>query len=202
MDTRGVEPGVQLSDLASAAQSRKAVDALTAGDDASVPERPSTPSPGLASGEKAGKKESEAPPIRPSMVSHNYRQLTVNRHLAAVVAGSVAGIFGLEGLPGKSSLHRSCRLRPLYTDQAFCDCLAFSCRYLGPQGQNSLPVNVCLFVFVLVTLLGGCLMVVETGFQCKLFFANTTDVFFAQFFTAALTFILIWTLVYNIVYIF
>nr|CEL65797.1 TPA: Rab5-interacting protein, putative [Neospora caninum Liverpool] len=159
MDTRGVEPGVQLSDLASAAQSRKAVDALTAGDDASVPERPSTPSPGLASGEKAGKKESEAPPIRPSMVSHNYRQLTVNRHLAAVVAGSVAGIFGLEGLPG-------------------------------------------LFVFVLVTLLGGCLMVVETGFQCKLFFANTTDVFFAQFFTAALTFILIWTLVYNIVYIF
>ncbi|EPT30765.1 hypothetical protein TGME49_239690 [Toxoplasma gondii ME49] len=158
MEGAGVS-GVQMRDLASAPSRNAAEGDVTYGDEASSVSDPSaTCSPRLAGG-RAEKKEAESPPIRPSMVSHNYRQLTVNRHLAAVVAGSVAGIFGLEGLAG-------------------------------------------LFVFVLVTLLGGCLMLLETRFDCKLYFASTRDIFFAQFFTAALTFILVWTLVYNVVYIF
>ncbi|PFH33050.1 hypothetical protein BESB_082490 [Besnoitia besnoiti] len=146
---------------AASAAASAAEDATAAKTEEEKPVPSSSPSAvgAKSTSQNALKKESEAPPIIGPMVAHNYRQVAINRHLAAVVAGSVAGVFGLEGLPG-------------------------------------------LFVFILVTLLGACLMVAETGFQCKSFFTNPKDIFFAQFFTAALTFILVWTLVYNVVYIF
>mmetsp|Transcript_1746 Transcript_1746/g.4457 ORF Transcript_1746/g.4457 Transcript_1746/m.4457 type:complete len:115 (-) Transcript_1746:20-364(-) len=59
-----------------------------------------------------------------------------------------------------------------------------------------------LFVFVFVTGLHSCMMFAKMGFQVMRYLLKTTDIFTNQFSHGLMSFILFWTLSYDIVHIY
>ena len=59
-----------------------------------------------------------------------------------------------------------------------------------------------MVVFLLVTLLSSLLMLVKLRFQVKKYFLDWNSLLFGQFMGGVMTFVLFWTLAYDIVHVF
>ncbi|OEH78363.1 rab5-interacting protein [Cyclospora cayetanensis] len=123
---------------------------------------PTVPSSGGPSGLPTTSGDIATAPWRPVVaenVSHNLRQIHLNRHMTALTAGAVAGICGLENLAGFG-------------------------------------------VYMLLTVMGSLVFLLEAKMRLNAFFLKPTEPFTGSLFSGLMTFVLSWTLVYNAVYVF